>query len=638
MSLKDRWSQIDRVQQSRLFKILATALVFITSVAVFGWYAVSVTSGTATGLAPGASEETARIIGQLLERSQSVSGFGVLVGSIAIVACIVVWLGLGLTYLGLLLFALGLAWPLSMYSSTAIYARLLIGIVALTASFTALMQGVRILLSGPGPVMAIARNVLAEAVRMRVSLVFIVLLIFGLAALPGVLDSGQPLRYRLQSFLQYSTGGSFWLIAVLTLVFGVTTLSNEQRTRVIWQTMTKPVPAWKYLLGKWIGIVALQGVLLSVCCTGIFLFVEYLRSQPAYGEVQAYVAADGGVSEDRLILETQVLTAVRRVDPVNPYSPSDPDFLEAVEEFIRRERVLNPEFATYPAERAKVQSDLFKSLVQSYRSIDPINEMVGEMYTFTGLERAKARDLPITLRYRVDAAGNRPDEFYILSFLMPTGQIITRRTALGINHTITLSPEYIGQPAHENPGELSIRVYNGELRVTPDGVPFITPNPATITFPPGGIEIAYRASGFQINFVRVAGVLWIKLAFLAMLSIWAATFLSFSVASLVAISVFLMAESAGFLTKSMESFSTTDHSGKEVLLKQLAAIVSTIVARFFSVYSELRPVDRLVQGRIMSWQTVAVAVVVLSIVTFVLYAIGVAIFRKRQLAVYSGQG
>ena len=83
-------------------------------------------------------------------------------------------------------------------------------IAILSSSFLALMEVLKLVFSPSRPILAVARNVVAEAVRLRVSLVLIVLLMFGLAALPGLLDPGTPLRYRVQSFLEYGTGGRSW--------------------------------------------------------------------------------------------------------------------------------------------------------------------------------------------------------------------------------------------------------------------------------------------------------------------------------------------------------------------------------------------------------------------------------------------
>ena len=139
-------------------------------------------------------------------------------------------------------------------------ARFLGGLGLLSLSFFILMELLKLLFSGAHPVIAIARNVVSEAVRMKVSIVFMVMLLFGLASLPGLLDDSTPLRYRVQSFLQYGTGGTFWIIAVLVLFLAVGSVAFEQRDRIIWQTMTKPVAPWQYLLGKWLGVVGIAAV------------------------------------------------------------------------------------------------------------------------------------------------------------------------------------------------------------------------------------------------------------------------------------------------------------------------------------------------------------------------------------------
>ena len=74
-------------------------------------------------------------------------------------------------------------------------------------------------------------------------------------------------------------------------------------------------------------------------------------------------------------------------------------------------------------------------------------------------------------------------------------------------------------------------------------------NPEAMYFPPGSVEVSYAHGGYQANFVRVAVVLWVKLAFLSMLAIAASTFLSFPVACMVAMGTFLAAESSGFLSE-----------------------------------------------------------------------------------------
>jgi len=65
--------------------------------------------------------------------------------------------------------------------------------------------------------------------------------------------------------------------------------------------------------------------------------------------------------------------------------------------------------------------------------------------------------------------------------------------------------------------------------------------------------------------------------------------------------------------------------------------VASAVAGLFGVYHDLDPIGRIVEGRLLSWSSVAVGVGVLGGLTGVLYGAAVLIFRRRELATYSGQ-
>lgn len=642
MNLRELLSRLNRIQQSLPFKVIASLVVIAAAITTFIFTFVALTAPGAdeaaaraaealretgqTGIAMEASEQLLRgIAGRRADLTNFAIGLGLATG----VGLIIIWLGLALTYLALLGVALGVAVPLNLMGFRA-SARILAGIVALTAAFAALLQVLRVAFSGPGPVVGIARNVLIEAVRMKVALVFIILLIFALAALPGWLDTNTPLRYRVQSFLQYGTGGSYWIIAILILFFSVGTVAFEQRDRQIWQTMTKPVTAWQYILGKWLGVSGLAAVLLAVSSAGVFLFTEYLRKQPAVGESVRMVTGSQGVTEDRMILETQVLAARRTVEPTLPLTPNDQEFLEGVRRYILDRQTYDPDFAKDRETFDKVRSDLYKSYELGYRSIAPDDY---RDFVFEGLAEARRRNQPLTLRYRIDAGGNPPGAIYRITFNFGGDIHPPVGVALGPSHTLTLYPQVV-----DDEGRVLVSVYNGALLpVDPVGGYVREPNPETISFPPGGLELSYSVGSFQMNFLRTAFVLWLKLSFLAMLGITAATFLSFPVACLVAFAVFFAAEGAGFLADSIKYYDALDHDGNIVYWKIPVRAIGLAISGMFKTYADLRPTTRLVDGRLLSWGALAWGMSILIVWAGILFTLAVAIFRRRELATYSGQ-
>ncbi len=634
--LRDLWRRISMAQQSRLFKIVATVLVSLAAIGILGFSALD-SARDSMDVASGATEETTAddpadqsftearrvIIGILGKANEDTSVvFPTLIA--AGVSLVVIWLGLAITYILFLGVAGTIAWGVGGMLGAEGTSRLLLGVLALMASFAALLQGLRAAFGGRGPVRAIARNVLAEAVRLKISVVFIVLLVFALASIPGLIDSQDALRYRVQSLLQYGTGGSFWIIALLIVLLSVATVAFDQRDRTIWQTMTKPVSAAQYIGGKWLGIAGLSAVLLGVCASGVFLFTDYVRNQPALGESQPYVSVSGVISEDRMILESRILTARVGRTPDAPIEPDNPVFLESVRSYIRGQQAINPSFAQEDEEFAEVLDSLYRSYVASRYRLVP-----GQWreFVFNGMQSARSSDRLITLLLKVKTNVNNPTNFYRLHIDWEGGDdLIEEEVALG-----TINRIEIPNDAVLDDGTLVIFVKNMGRSDDP-----MQPPDILNVSEADGIEITYSVGSYHVNFARVVFVLWVKLMFLSIISLTAATFLSFPVAVLMSLTIFLAAEGAGYIATSLESYRIQNQAGETLIVNLLTAKISELISSVFSVYADLQPTSRLVEGRLLSWGEVGMGVIVLGAVSAVLFALACLIFRRRELAIYSG--
>ncbi len=682
MKLLETLARLNRVQQSRSFKIAASVVVVLVGLAVFITYVVRVNapdqtitqsqspdqdqarpdtpagdpddpSGAGSGksasaeageVAPEAAkslDQYKRILAEVQSGRSDPTGVAIGAGLGVLVSLVIIWLGLALTYLALILAGVATALVVRVIPGMSGVAPVILGVLALSAAFTALMRVVRLALAPAHPVFAIARNVLDEGVRLKLSLVFIVLLILFLAALPTLLQSDQPLRYRIQSFLQYATGGAFWLIAMLTVVFSAASVAFEQRDRIIWQTMTKPVPAWQYVLGKWLGVASLGAVLLCVCGAGIFLFTEYLRLQPAVGERkdQAFVAAVGsGATADRFAIEKQILAARKTVKPVDPLLDEE-QFKKNIEERVNAElqiaasdfERMTPAQAEAERERIweKLTTDLRKSVREQHMAIEPGQ---AEVFRFEGLLEARRRDEPLMLRYKIDAGNNAPEDLYRVTFAFRGGPPEVRRAHLGQASHLTLLPWVI-----DDEGVLEIQIFNGDApAMAAEGINETNVNRQTMSFPPDGLEISYSAGSYRANFFRVMFVLWVKLAFLAMLGVASATFLSFPVACLVSVGTFMVGEGAKYLKQSLETFRDTDDQGNVLLVSRVITRVAEAVEWAFRTYGGLNPTGRLVDGILLSWLDVAWGTTLLVIWTLILFGFGSFVLARRELATYSG--
>jgi len=670
-------SRLDRIQKSMLFKIIASVAATALVIAALVTYGIQnsklrehlalvqpdaelnraldedIKKGEAAGKDASAdpavvsgdkqraelaatlkeqSESMVRSLNEIKERRLDLTTVGIGAAVLWVVMLVIIWLGVALTYLAATLLATGLGVPLIGYggpTARGIGVFLLASIV-LAAAFFALIEGLRASLSASHPITSIARNVVSEAMRMRVSLIFIVMLVFGLAALPALMDSEKALRYQVQSFLTYGVGGTYWLIALLTVFLACATVAFEQRDKIIWQTMTKPVRAWEYVLGKWLGVVGVAAVLLLVSSAGCLMFTEYLRQQPAQGESRPFVSATEGqaITPDRLLLETQVLTAQSRVRPSLPAMDFEAR-RKAVDERIAKAKLDDTLFVASEEARRRIESDLDKDEITGYFAISPGQ---GRDYAFEGLSEAKRRGAPITLRYKIHAGSDAPTDTYRLT-LQPQGAAeFVREVRLGQVLTEPLSAgavQWFDDGRGGRDGKLILGVFNGDW-------PKQTMNKETISFGRTDFEIAFPVGTFTANFARVVFVMWLKLAFLAMVGIVAGTFLSFPVAALTSFGVFLCAEGAAFLAESLEYFELADETGT-LWWRYPIMFIGQGVTGVFGAYSNLAPVENLVSGRTIEWGTLAFSSIVLTIATAALWAIGSAIFQRRELAIYSGQ-
>ena len=161
-------------------------------------------------------------------------------------------------------------------------------------------------------------------------------------------------------------------------------------------------------------------------------------------------------------------------------------------------------------------------------------------------------------------------------------------------------------------------------------------NPQTFVFPPDGLELLYPAGGYELNFTRICTVLFIKLGFIAAVAIAMATFVSFPVAVVVSLCVLFATESAGYMAQSLESFATTTPEGNVLPAQVLAKGVTQVVVWVFGIYIGLRPIESLSDGRLVGWGDLVQTIGAIGIWTLVVLAFGVIMFRRRELAIYSG--
>jgi ABC-type transport system involved in multi-copper enzyme maturation permease subunit len=537
----------------------------------------------------------------------------------------------------LLLAALVAIAALLWWSGRPVAATAVAGGAALAGGFVLGVSALRALLSPGNSVVGVARTVVEEAVGTRVPLVLLVLAATGLPALPLVLDPTERLEYRMQFFLNWGLSGTGFLLALVTLVLACGSVCGDIDTQRIHMTLAKPIQRWQYLLGKWLGIVLLDLVLVALAGIGIYAFTQALRQSPELDRA------------DRRAVEQEVLAARSSARPEHPQRDDFEKALAAAAEQMKKDDPSS--FAADPdGARKRIRS---RQLLEWHT----IQADVVSSYLFTGLGRARAESQVVQLRMKPFANNvgiDRADVRFALwlnerPFPMRDGKHEEFTFASGSFHTITLPTSAIADD-----GTLLVTIANRNL--VPPGETAAT----SISFSPGkGLEVLCRVGGFEGNFLRGLALAWAKLAMLAAAALAAASWLTFPVAVLTGLMVYVAASAQAFLADAIDIYTGLDAADasftamirlrSSLLFERLNKLewwdaVKTLLSYFGDAFLSLVPsfgahdgVTQVATGRLISWGDAGWGLLVLAVAyPIVLLALGWLLLERRDLVNVSG--
>lgn len=506
------------------------------------------------------------------------------------------------------------------------------GAWAMLAAYVGGVALIRLLFSPGLPAFGVARTVVDEAIRMKIGWVFVVAIMLIVPALPFALDPQEQLRYRIQSFLTWSLTATSVILGLMTVILAVRTITSEFDKRQVFLTLTKPVSRGQYLLGKWLGVMALNLVLVAVAGGAIYLFTMLLARQPARGPM------------DALAVHEQVLVARTAVSPI----PADPNMLpRAFRERIERLRQSEPNTYGVPGSPIEALPDELRQSVQQqlmteWHALPPRGNMT---YRFTGLARAKELGPTVQLRISPRAGGTALNGFVYLGMQFNGYHDQTnpvRKLAEGQTHVLDIPSQLISDQ-----GVLDVTIHN----VAVDGR-----DQPSISFNPGdGLQLLYKVGGFTPNFIRSLAIVWVRLGFLAMLGLAAGTYLGFPVACLLAMLVYFTAIGSGYLAESLQSYAGFPKADTPLwdrivwvpsqILAKLGAgevwdaikIVVRLIGSGFMLlvpsFGDYNPTPLLSDGQVVSTRMLGGAALWVGVVwTGTIAFIGWLIFRYRELA------
>ncbi len=188
-----------------------------------------------------------------------------------------------------------------------------IAIAILLSTFLMSIRVLQMALAGRRGWMAVAHTLLQEVSRTRLAMGFVVALLVVLPLLPLTLDESAPIAQVVQAYLARSLGLAFAVAALLVLLVGCSSICFDIRDRHIWHLVTKPLGRANYLFGKWLGVVLLGGIMLTIAGSWSFAWVQYLRSS-YMPRTRVEFAEQAALMEDVLVARRSMLPVYEELE------------------------------------------------------------------------------------------------------------------------------------------------------------------------------------------------------------------------------------------------------------------------------------------------------------------------------------
>ncbi len=383
--------------------------------------------------------------------------------------------------------------------------------------------------------LAIAVLALRSAIRSRLVLCLLAALAAGWIVVPRMVHGDGTLAGRVHVTLVYSLGYSAIMLSLATLWAACRLIADDVRGRQICLVAVKPIRRVQVWLGKWLGLLAMNAVLLAGTALWTGLTVAWtMRS------------AEAPAAEKAEVRDT-VLSA--RVGVLPRETLSDEQLHVWLDRFLATRTL--PE--DVPAEIAPV----FARLLQDGQALDSATcEQVFPWFRTVARRRLatvetgqtkrwafavppgrmralrRASSMPVTLQFHLShhAMDRKPvsGEWRIGTADSPHLVRVIVRDRMERTHRL---PLVLPAEAVRDGGPIMVEFFNGDAD---------TSNRAVFQ-PDRPVELMFRQGGFAGNLARATLILFAKVALLAAAGLCVSAMFSFPVASFSAVAAMLMA-------------------------------------------------------------------------------------------------
>jgi hypothetical protein len=453
-------------------------------------------------------------------------------------------------------------------------------------------------------ILTIAGLTWKSAFRFHLFWLMVVMLIGAVVGLPLVIKDDGTAKGLTQILLTYTLTAVTMLLGFATLWLSCGTLAKDVEECQMQVVSVKPIARWQIWIGKWLGLLSMNAVLLALSGAAIFGLLQWRASRlPA---------------DQQAILRNEVFVA--RASARRPPLNLKP-LVEANLKHIKG-------YSTFTENQlAEIRQQIAGTLTAEYTEVAPGFRRRWGVDLHTVSDRL--RDKPLQLRVKFHASNPNPDAQYTMIWIVgPTNsnaqvQILEK-----------LPPDSFQEfqiPANmlDDHGILWVDVEN--------------PENTALSFPiEDGFELLYPENSFGVNFVRGMAVIFCWLALLGSLGLAAASYLSFPVAAFASLALLIMGLSSGTIGSVVEQGTITGydstkggygHSPVDLLLVP----VFTGALKIIQLVESFSPIDSLSTGRSITWGQLGLAVTQIVLLLGGFFCVtGIILFTRRELATAQG--
>ena len=450
-------------------------------------------------------------------------------------------------------------------------------------------------------VRAVAVNTIRQALRLKVAVVFLLLLLVLLPAMGFSVSGDGTLKGRLQTFTSYGLSLTNLLLCLLTIIVSIYSVTSDIDQGQIYTVVTKPIRRFEIILGKVAGVILLDVGLLVVFSAVVYTIVVYM---PRFSKA---------ANEEKAIIENEFFTARAGLLPalVDVSKQVEADFKKVVEsgqmEQLFPGRTTKEIIAELTTRRRleKQAAAVGRELVWEFNNVRPQDPNGSLFIRFKYDVSAEPADSQVWSQWLVGDYRQARDGVPAETPMYRADRKDPIRTFREIE---------VPADAVAKDGYLAVAFFNVPL------------NSTVVIFPlEDGLEVLYKADTFTANYIRAVLLILSRLVFLACLGVLAGSFLSFPVAIMLCLVVFFTGTISGFV---LESF--------DLLGGQLNIIYSytiRLVIQMLPRFDQINPTSFLVPGRLLRWTLLGKIVLFMVCVrALVLLAFALIIFSRREIA------